>query len=404
MIPALEPKIFHVRRDELPFVRRTEQPKDESSDPVESFVASTPNGTSSPRTPSETPPAETSTLVPDPSPPKSNAAEALPGVEVVEGANGVLTTLEEPHDEHGHGHIHHGKVHVGLGGSLAGKHVEHAVKHVEHAAGYAGHAETLSAASEIGADGSMTASEATEALADARHVFRDSIVEKHPELSLDGAEHADKAGWLEWAAPAATVASAILAPVLLSMGVKEYREGVKHNDLDRKLEGAGAITVGVRSGISALVTGKASMKVLGLSKWLPDLGPVAGPIVGTATKFALKGLGVAHGAIDVALGVRNIRRGKITKGVLETALGVSLMAASVGAIGVAAPVVLLVAKIGHTVIENKLEARKARAEQAALAEQQKLSQAPEVGDGSGQSAPALNSLRTEAPLKPTEDG
>ena len=196
-----------------------------------------------------------------------------------------------------------------------------------------------------------------------------------PEMVVDGVQatqstklvsevgsHAGKLSMgMETALKVAGGASAILAPIMIGLGLKEFNEGRKEKSADKMLEGAAATTVGVRSGVAAAVMGK----MAGVVKLGAEATAVA--------KTALPVLGVAHGVLDIAIGARQVAKGKTTKGLLNIGFGSAVTATvllGLGLPGVGVAATIMGAKIVHGVASSRKEKKaKAAAEQQQQAAQ-----------------------------------
>jgi hypothetical protein len=153
---------------------------------------------------------------------------------------------------------------------------------------------------------------------------------------------------------ALSAGSGVLGAVMLHVGVKGIKHGLKEKNAEHTIEGVNSTIVGTRS----LAAG-ASM-----AGHLVHGSEVITTIAGVA-KSALTPLGVVHGAIDAGLGAKQVYdgvkakdSGKITKGTLGIGLGASLIGAAVGG-GIPAIVaagVFLTGKIVHGIRERKAHA------------------------------------------------
>lgn len=122
---------------------------------------------------------------------------------------------------------------------------------------------------------------------------------------------------LEVALGAGIVGAGVLAVPLALNGVKELRAGIKEKDVDKVLEGVGGLAVGTRSaGTAAVMAG-----MLGTSEVVTQVAGVAAQ--------TLTPLGIVHAGVDTVLGVRDIRKGKVTQGLLKLGTGVAIGAAAI---------------------------------------------------------------------------
>jgi hypothetical protein len=146
------------------------------------------------------------------------------------------------------------------------------------------------------------------------------------------------------------IGSAVVGVGVGALGIHQLTRGIQQKDSEKILEGTSATILGSRSVLAATTMA----------------GQVAGEgalaTLGQAAHAVLAPLGVAHGALDVALGtkyivdgVRQGDRSKVIKGGLTVGLGTSLALAAVGG-GVPALVaagVFLGAKVVHGVRARK---------------------------------------------------
>lgn len=121
-------------------------------------------------------------------------------------------------------------------------------------------------------------------------------------------------------------ASGGLGLVLLSKGAREVKEGLEHGDWRHTLEGTGSLMVGTRS----LAAG--TMMAGHLWPNLPVLTESA-----ALAETMMTPLGLAHGALDAGLGLKDVVDGLgskdnslLTQGALGIGMGASLMAAAAG--------------------------------------------------------------------------
>ena len=192
-----------------------------------------------------------------------------------------------------------------------------AIEGVEQAGNSA--AETLGAAGEVVEQGAQVASQTAQSLS---------------------------AVALETAVQCASSISGLLAGPLLYRGAKKLKEGVKEGDLDKKLEGANSMMVGVRSGATAVTLANLAS---GATSALGEVASVAAPVLGGVT-----------GVVDGFLGLRDIAKGKKLDGFLRIGFGASVAAAaaSVGPIATVATGGFLLARVGRKVHEVR-QSRKA---------------------------------------------
>jgi hypothetical protein len=122
---------------------------------------------------------------------------------------------------------------------------------------------------------------------------------------------------MDFALKGASVASGALVVPLVWLGAKKLKEGVKEGDLDKKLEGGNTLAIAARSGATAATLAS------GASQTLSTLGQVA--------SVAAPVLGVGTAAVDGILGIREIKKGKKTDGLLRIGFALSVGAAAVGA-------------------------------------------------------------------------
>ena len=156
---------------------------------------------------------------------------------------------------------------------------------------------------------------------------------------------------LQAATAALGAASGGLGLVLLRSGLKDLQKGIHHDDAEHIVEGANTLVVGTRSLLAGVVT----------AGHLIHLNPVLGELVGLA-QSSLAPLGILHGSVDAALGVKDVVQGlrhddrcQIGKGLLSTGLGSSLVVAAAGGglPALAAAGGFLAAKIVHTVLNRE---------------------------------------------------
>jgi len=177
----------------------------------------------------------------------------------------------------------------------------------------------------------------------------------HPveEVAEHGSQVAGHAttGFMAGLTGALAAGSGILGGVMLAVGIKDIKAGLKHQDAEHTIEGANNVIVGTRS----LAAGA------GMAGHLIHGSEVVTAIAGVA-KSTLTPLGVIHGAIDAGLGAHQVVKGiktkdsaKITKGTLGVGLGVSLIAAAVGGgiPAIAAAGVFLGGKIIHGIRQRR---------------------------------------------------
>jgi hypothetical protein len=285
--------------------------------------------------------------------------------------NGVITLLDDSHfsppsegtAQHPHGHDHGFKGDLLMGGHLGTEVIEkigHAAHHgaghaaaevshhaAAHGAGQAvGHAAAKKASlmSEVVAHSAKSGSEASQA----------SVAGLH--LGKEAAHHMSTA--MEAALQVGTVGAGLLAVPLTINGVKELSAGIKENDTEKKLEGVGGIAVGLRSGATATVMG-------GMLTGAETLTTVAG--------VASAGLGVVHAGVDTVLGIRDLKHGKTTEGLIKLGTGVAVAAAAIagGLPLTLTTVAMLGVKVGHKIYKGKQEKKAAE-----LAAQQKSTPPP----------------------------
>lgn len=145
------------------------------------------------------------------------------------------------------------------------------------------------------------------------------------------------------------IGSSLIGIGMLALGGAQIREGVHKKDREQIAEGTGEVLLGVRSGAAAVaLAGHSAHGVLGA--------------VAHAAHAVLMPLGIAHGAIDTALGARKIYQGvqqkdrtKVTQGALGAGFGVALIASAVGG-GIPAVVtagVFLVGKVAHKALAGR---------------------------------------------------
>lgn len=223
--------------------------------------------------------------------------------------------------------------------------------------------EVVAAKTHVASELASNASDAADAaVSHGSHVVKKAAAH-HAETS-GAAEHASNAGhaasgWVSGLTGALAAGSGVLGVVMLAVGIKDIKHGMKHGDKEHTIEGINHTVVGTRS----LAAG-ASM-----AGHLVHGSEVITTIAGVA-KATLTPLGVVHGAIDAGLGAKQVYDGiktkdtaKVTKGGLGIGLGVSLVAAAVGG-GVPALVaagVFLTGKIAHGIQQR----RAAKAEEQA---------------------------------------
>lgn len=292
------------------------------------------------------------------------------------------------HDDHGtaghsHGHSFKGDAH--MAGHLGTEVVEklgHAAHHATEATGHAvthgtteamGHAVSEKAAavghhvSELAAHGSETAAEATDMSAAGLNVGKDV------------AHHMSTA--MEIGLQVGTVGAGILAVPLTINGIKELKAGIKENDTEKKLEGVGGIAVGLRSASTATVMG----------------GMLAGAgTLTTVASVASAGLGVVHAGIDTVLGIRDLKHGKKTEGLIKIGTGVAVAAAAVvgGLPLTIATIGMLGVKVGHKIYKHNQEKKaKAAAEEAAAQQQQ----TPVANANAGSQVATVTPTQVQAP-------
>lgn len=284
----------------------------------------------------------------------------------------------ESHGTHGdHGHGFKGDAH--MAGHLGTEVVEklgHAAHHATDAAAHGtgeavshavsekaaavGHA-LSEKASAVGHHMTEVANHATETAAEATDMSAAGL-----NMSKEAAHHMSTA--MEAALQVGTVGAGILAIPLTINGVKELKAGIKENDIEKKLEGAGGIAVGLRSGATATVMG-------GMLAGAETLTTVAG--------VASAGLGVVHAGVDTVLGIRDLKHGKTTEGLIKIGTGVAVAAAAVvgGLPLTIATIGMLGVKVGHKIYKNS-QAKKAK-EAAEQAKQQPQPQVESASSGQG---------------------
>lgn len=143
---------------------------------------------------------------------------------------------------------------------------------------------------------------------------------------------------LETALFASSGLSGLLALPLALRGVAKFKQGRKENDLDKKLEGANGVAVGMRSAATSVTL---SSMATGSTSTLSNVASVAAPW-----------LGVGTAAVDGIIGTREILSGKDkVGGVLRVgfAAGVGAAALGAGPIATIAAGGFLVARVGRGV-------------------------------------------------------
>lgn len=247
-----------------------------------------------------------------------------------------------------------------LGGHLGiegGEHVAHEVMAAKtEALGHAGHA-AVTAKSEVLGQAGHTVAHSSGDMLDAGisqgHNVTHTAAQKAAEHGTEAAGHA-MSGFMAGLTGALSAGSGVLGAVMLHVGIKGIKHGIKDKNAEHTIEGVNSTIVGTRS----LAAG-ASM-----AGHLVHGSEVITTIAGVA-KSALTPLGVVHGAIDAGLGAKQVYdgikskdSGKITKGSLGIGLGASLIGAAVGG-GIPAIVaagVFLTGKIVHGLRERKAHA------------------------------------------------
>lgn len=270
---------------------------------------------------------------------------------------------QKPHgsEEHGHeaGHGHGYEGDALMAGHLGTEVVEKVAHAAHHGAGHAtsevashageaiGHATSEKAAG-LGSHLSEVASHAAEASAETTGATAAGL-----HVGKEAAHHLSTA--MEAALQVGTVGAGLLAIPLTINGVKELNAGMKENDTEKKLEGVGGIAVGLRSGATATVMG-------GMLAGAETLTTVAG--------VASAGLGVVHAGVDTVLGIRDLKHGKKTEGLIKIGTGVAVAAAAIagGLPLTLTTVAMLGVKVGHKIYQARQE--KKAAAQAAQQQQQ----------------------------------
>lgn len=261
-------------------------------------------------------------------------AAKLAGGEIKANSNGTLSVLEEApsntlespgvEDKHHGGHGSHLANDSLLGGHLKTEVFEKVGHNAHHA---------LEHGSSHGADLAHATGEVAEHGSDIAHEALDHAAEAVQEASTHGAEAAshassDLGGVAKEGADAAhhlstglTAALGVSAGLSFGIGVaalwrggKELLHGLKEKAFDKITEGVGGVALGVRSVAAAPVM--ASMV---------SHAPAVAEVAGVASKF-LTPAGLIHGGADVVLGLKDLKDGKVTDGVLKTALGGTIMA------------------------------------------------------------------------------
>lgn len=154
---------------------------------------------------------------------------------------------------------------------------------------------------------------------------------------------------LEVALGVGAVGAGLLAVPITINGVKELKAGIKGKDTEKILEGVGNLAVGARSaGTAAVMTG------------MLTTSEVVTQVAGVAAQ-TLTPLGIVHAGIDTVLGVRDLKKGKVTAGLLKLGTGAAIGAAAVvgGLPLTVAALGMLGVKTGHKIYTHIQEKKQA---------------------------------------------
>lgn len=175
-------------------------------------------------------------------------------------------------------------------------------------------------------------------------------VGEHVQQAAEHTGHA-MSGFMAGLTGALAAGSGALGAVMLHVGIKGIKHGIKDKNAEHTLEGVNSTIVGTRS-LAAATT---------MTGHLLHGSEVLTTVAGIA-KATLTPLGVVHGAIDTGLGAKAIYEGaksgdsgKVVKGSLGVGLGLSLIGAAVGGgiPALAAATVFLTGKVIHSYRQNK---------------------------------------------------
>ncbi len=217
----------------------------------------------------------------------------------------------------GHEHEHGFKEDALLGGHIGTEIIEkvgHSAHHASHAVTeVAGHgAAKIAGQGAIKAAGHGVSKAATSAgqAADVHEAASHTLT-----VGKEAAHHLSTG--LEIALGVGAVGAGVLAVPITINGIKELKAGIKEKDTEKILEGVGNLAVGTRSaGTAAVMAGMLTSSEV--------VTQVAGVAAQTLTP-----LGIVHAGVDTVLGVRDIKKGKVTEGLLKIGTGAAIGAAAI---------------------------------------------------------------------------
>jgi hypothetical protein len=241
----------------------------------------------------------------------------------------TLAQLDAPSVEHGHGRDQESKTH----------------HHLSH----------LFTAAHLGIEGAETGGLLVQAAETTSHGASETAAHAVHEATGE-ASHISEAGAtmghaVSGALVAGAIGSGIVAAGMTALGVRNIRKGIKRQDKEKILEGSGETILGAKSAASAL-----SLAGHGAGE-----GILATVAHGAHT--LLMPLGLAHGAIDVTLGIKKVydgikhhKKGEILEGLLEVGQGTSIGAAAV--VGGLPAILVASAFLGGKVLVHHISSKK----------------------------------------------
>jgi hypothetical protein len=171
----------------------------------------------------------------------------------------------------------------------------------------------------------------------------------------EGASHLSEAGEtvghaVSGVMVAGAIGSGIVAVGMTALGARNLHKGIKHGDNEMILEGSGETILGAKSAASALTMAGHGAKE----------GILASVAHGAHT--LLVPLGLAHGAIDLTLGIKKIHdgirhhnKGEIIEGALEVGQGTAIGTAAV--VGGLPAILIAAAFLGSKVLIHHLNGK-----------------------------------------------
>lgn len=274
------------------------------------------------------------------------------------GGNGTIALLDDtavPSQEGEHGHGHGFKEDALLGGHIGteiiekiGHNAHHATEHAVHQASNAiGEAAGHGAAKVAGHGAAKVVSHGAAKIGASKAAAAHEAASHTLTVGKEAAHHLSTG--LEVALGVGAVGAGVLAVPITINGVKELKAGIKEKDTDKILEGVGNLAVGTRSAGTAAV-------MAGMLTTSEVVTQVAGVAASTLTP-----LGIVHAGVDTVLGVRDIKKGKVTEGILKIGTGAAIGAAAiVGGLPLTiAALGMLGVKTGHKIYTHIQEKKQA---------------------------------------------